>query len=56
MSIVVLRGNNLEIQLGLVSLLNLHSNHLQITNCYPHSKQGQYIYSNHLTNLEIVIL
>jgi hypothetical protein len=40
--IVVLRGDDLEIKLGLVFLSNLHSNHLQMTKCYPRSKAEQY--------------
>ena len=52
---MVLRGNNLKIKLGLGFLLNLHSNHLEMTKCYPHSKEGQYNYSNQLTNLEIIM-
>jgi hypothetical protein len=38
---VVLRGNDLEFKLRLV--LNLHSNHLQVSKCYPDSKEGRYI-------------
>ena len=41
---VVSRGNKLEIKLGFQS--NLHSNHLQMTKCCTHSKEGQYTYSN----------
>ena len=37
---MVFRGNTLEIKLGLVSWLNPHPNHLQMTNVYPHSKRG----------------
>ena len=48
MSTVVLRANILEIKLRfsllLLLLSNLHSNHLQMTKCYPHSKEGQYTY------------
>jgi hypothetical protein len=36
-SIMVVRDNNLENELGLVFP---HSNHLQMTKCYPHSKRG----------------
>jgi hypothetical protein len=53
MSIVVSRGNNLDIKLG---LLKLHSNHLQIAKCYPHLKEGQYTYSYQLTHLETILL
>ena len=56
MSIVVLRGNNLEIRLGLVFGMNLHSNHLQMRTRYPHSKEEQYTYSNQRTKLEVFIL
>ena len=56
MSIVVLRGNNLEIRLGLVFGMNLHSNHLQMRTRYPHLKEEQYTYSNQRTKLEVFIL
>jgi len=39
MSVVVLRDNNLEIKLGLFYWLNIHSNHLQMTKCYPIQKR-----------------
>ena len=39
---MVLRGNILEIKLGLVFLLNLHLNYLHMTKCYPRSKEGRY--------------
>jgi hypothetical protein len=48
-------GNNLGFKLGLVFLSNLHSNHLQMTKCYPHSNEENYTYSNQLTNLEAII-
>jgi hypothetical protein len=38
-SVVVLRGNKLEIKLGLVFLSNLYLNRLQMTRCYPHSME-----------------
>ena len=53
---MVLRGNNLEMKLGLVFLSNPHSSQLQMTKCYPCSKEGQYTYSNQLTKLETIIL
>ena len=53
---VVLRGNNLENKLGLVFGSNLHSNHLQMTKCYLHLKEGQETFSNHLTNMKTIIL
>ena len=56
MSVVVLRGNNLEIRLGLVFGLNLHSNHLQMRTRYPHSKEEHYTYSNQCTKLKVLIL
>jgi hypothetical protein len=59
MLIVVLRGNNLEIKLRLVFFLklNLHSNQLQMTKCYPHAKEGgHYTYCNQLTILETIVL
>ena len=37
---MVLRGNNLEIKLGLNFWLNLHSNHLQMTNVTLIQKKG----------------
>ena len=55
MSIVVLRDSILEIEFGLVFLSNLHSNHLQLTKCYLHSKEGQHNYLNELTNLDTII-
>ena len=55
-SIVVLRGSNLDLKVGLVFWSNLHSNHLQMTKCYPHSKEGRYPYSKQLTYLEINFL
>ena len=56
MSLVALKGNYLGSQLGLVFWSNLHSNHLQMTKCYPHSKERQYTYLNELTNLQIISL
>ena len=53
---MVLRGNGLEMKLGLVFWLNLNSNHLRMTKRYPHSKEGQYIYSNQLKNIEAIIV
>jgi hypothetical protein len=53
---MVPRVSNLDIKLGLVFLSNLHSNHLLMTKCYLHSKEGKYTYSNQLTNLETIIL
>jgi hypothetical protein len=53
---VVLRGNNLEIRLGLVIWSNFHWNHLQMTNWYPHSKDNkqptydQYTYLNQINS------
>ena len=40
MPIVVLRGNSLEIKLGLVLWSNLHSYHLQMKNCTLIKKRG----------------
>ena len=51
-----LESSNLVIELRLVILSNLHSNHLQMTKCYPCSKEGQHTYPNQLTNLETIIL
>ena len=45
MSIVVLRGSSLELKLGWFFWLSLHSNHLQMTRYYPHSKEGKRTYS-----------
>ena len=57
MLVSVMKGNNLEIKLGLVFFLsNLQSNRFQMTKYYPYSKEGQYTYSNQLTNLETIIL
>ena len=56
MSIVVLRGINLEIELGLVFISNHHLDHLQMTKYYPHSKEGNCFYSNKLTNFETIVL
>ena len=42
--------------LELVFGLNLHSYHLQMAKLYPHSKEGQYTYTNQLTNIETIIL
>ena len=53
---ILSRGKNLEMRLQLVFCLNLHSNHLQMKECYPHSKEGPFIYSNQLTNLETINL
>ena len=39
MSIVDLRGNNLNFKVGLVLWPNLHSNPLQMMKCYPHLKE-----------------
>ena len=36
---MVLKSSDLEIKLGLIILSNLHSNHLQMTTCYPNSKE-----------------
>jgi hypothetical protein len=55
MLIVVLRGNNLDNRLGLVFESNLHSNHLQMTKCYLHSKEGQQTFSIQLTNIKTII-
>ena len=43
---LVLQGNKLEINFGLVFRSNLHLKHLQITKCYTRSKEGQYTYLN----------
>ena len=56
MSIMVLRGNNLEIKLGLVFMIEPPLKSSLIDKTYPHSKEGQYTYSNRLTNLETIIL
>ena len=48
MSIVVLSGNNLEIELGLEPPF-------KSSPCCPRSQEGQYTYSNKLTNHEAII-
>ena len=49
-----LERQQLRNTIGVGFLSNLHSNYLQMTRCYPHSKEGQYTYSNQLTNLETI--
>ena len=53
---MVLKDNNLEIELLLIFWSSLHLSNLQMTKCYPHPKEGRYTYLNKFTNLETIIL
>ena len=51
-----LEGQQFKIKLRLVFWSILRSSHPQMTKCCPRLEEGQYTFSNQLTNLETIIL